>query len=189
MNFSQLLLVGLIAALLVIGGVFFITNKAEAPKSVETFEKDSQDASSENAGNASGNVSIDTSQASLVGPLGQTGNYTCTFFSIQESGSRNEGTLYVSNAKMRTDFRVINAATGVMTDTHVIRTNGYTYTWVDGTLSGFKRSAQSTNIPRAIAQSIGFAESETARFSWDCHPWIPDIAKLTPPKEITFTAN
>lgn len=138
-------------------------------------------ASASNGGSASTSGSTGSSLSKIAS---QTNNFTCTITAGGASG-QTTGTVYGAGGKIRADFS-IPSNNGSVTG-HVIRSNGYAYSWVDGQSTGTK-TAVSTNTNVAAPGQGGVISLDSATAS-ECHPWSPDTTQFVPPKGITFVAR
>lgn len=134
--------------------------------------------------NGNQNTSETTNLKSL---LAQGGNYTCTFQTIADNG-QTIGTIYASASKSRLDLTVKDSA-GLNTIAHIIRDGSTSYTWVDGTTTGFKAAIMPTS-PIIPQPSGGVAiTNDLVNISSDCHPWVPNDSEFITPNGITFVAQ
>lgn len=124
-----------------------------------------------------------TTTTSLRAATTQGGNYTCTL-ETTSSGQHTLGTLYGAGGKTRVDLSLQNNGTTVTM--HIIRSNGYSYTWVDGQSVGTKMAI--TGASPIVAQPSGGVISVTdeAIVASECHPWLTDASVFVAPKGITF---
>ncbi|OHA20736.1 MAG: hypothetical protein A2849_01630 [Candidatus Taylorbacteria bacterium RIFCSPHIGHO2_01_FULL_51_15] len=178
---NQNLLIGLVILLILAGVGWYIVSKedlmsGESATSTPTTENSNTTAANSNSG--SGN---------LQSVFSRSGNYTCSFTMSNPAtpGDSFSGTVFGTGSQTRADFRV-QVSSGTVIESHMIRTGGYTYTWVDGNVKGTKSTAPPTNIP-AVTTGGYIANNGTA--SWDCHPWVPESAKFTLPNGISFVGQ
>jgi len=114
----------------------------------------------------------------------QGGNYTCTIDNSTADGVVS-GTIYGSGGQTRLDFSVRNND-GTTVMTHVIRSGGYSYTWVDGQTTGTKAAVTSSTPIISQPQGGVISVTDTSSFDSECHPWSPDVSEFTPPTGISF---
>ena len=142
-----------------------------------------QSASSTTSGAGTAGTSSGTTLGAV---LSQGGNYTCTIESIT-SDQHSVGTVFGSGGKTRLDLSVQSNGTTVMT--HIIRSGGYSYTWVDGQTTGIKASASTATGSQQPGQGGYIEVNDQSNVSSTCHAWSPDQTQFTPPAGITFIAN
>jgi hypothetical protein len=136
---------------------------------------------------ATGGTSAGTQATTLHSVMTQGGNYTCTIETIT-NGSDTTGTIYGANGDTRLDLTV--AQSGGTTVTHIIRSGGTSYTWVDGQTVGVKAAITPTSPTVEEPGQGGFiAVNDNTNISSMCHPWIPDASQFVPPAGITFEAQ
>lgn len=118
---------------------------------------------------------------------------TCTYTMPVEGGGTT-GTVYVSNGKARSDFR-ITTEDGVVYDGSMISDENYVYTWSSLTNQGMKiaitpemKEAGTTN-PAGSTQDPNTPSNADLNqvLEYDCSPWITDLAKFVPPTTIAFS--
>jgi len=132
----------------------------------------------------SGSAGATGGSTSITAIASKTNNFTCTVTAGDTSGQAT-GVVYGAGGKIRVDFS-IPSNNGSVTS-HVIRSNGYAYSWVDGQSTGTKTAiSASTNVAAPGQGGVISLDSATAS---ECHPWSPDTTQFTPPKGITFVAR
>jgi hypothetical protein len=165
-----------IAVIVVLGGVgLYFMNKSS------TSDTSTQESTT--------NVTTDTSssnRASLRSLMGLAKNQQCTF-TDNESGS--EGTVYVTNDKMRGDFTAISE--GETIGSHVIIIGEDMYLWMDGSGDGYKSSISDTeNADEEAGQQERDTESSgldiNNEVTYKCQPWVVDASKFELPQDINF---
>jgi len=178
-------IIGVVVVLLIIAGVWYWTSTMpQSGSPSETASSTQEVASSTTAGSGTGTT--DGTQQSLGKVLSQGGNFTCTVESIS-AGQHSTGTVYGSAGKTRLDFTV--DVNGTTVNTHIIRSGGYAYTWVDGQSTGTK-VAISTNTTAPQPGQGGYVNVDNnTNVSSLCHPWSPDTTLFVPPKGISFIAR
>lgn len=116
--------------------------------------------------------------------LTQQGNHECKY--EQLDGTRNNSNvIYLSNGKMRGEFRTVGDVGDLMVYDGV-----NLYTWQEGKTTGRVTKITSiAQLPDAIPKDLTSAAifgSASNNVSWDCHPWIPDAKLLVKPSYVTF---
>ncbi|MBP9669515.1 MAG: hypothetical protein KBE09_04475 [Candidatus Pacebacteria bacterium] len=115
------------------------------------------------------------------------GNTTCSYERV--SGNvRSSDTLYISNGKIRGEFRTTTS--GVSKNTISYYDGSALYTWTEGTALGTKSSVRSAAdiamlIPANLTQGVVLGTALN-NVSWDCHTWKVDATLLGTPKGVTF---
>ncbi|HVZ76147.1 MAG TPA: hypothetical protein VG934_02655 [Candidatus Paceibacterota bacterium] len=142
------------------------------------------EASSTTTGGTAGSTTAGSSE-SLKTVTAQGGNYTCSLYTMTDAGV-TRGTIYGSGGKTRLDL-TFQATNGTSVITHIIRSNGTSYTWVDGNQAGFKSSITSSSP--IISQPQGGVISDDSSVASDCHPWVPDTTEFVPPTQINFVSQ
>ncbi len=115
------------------------------------------------------------------------GNTTCSYERV-DGNIRSSDTLFISNGKIRGEFRTTTA--GVSKNTISYYDGNALYTWTEGTALGTKSSVRSAAdiamlIPANLTQGIVLG-TPLNNVSWDCHTWKVDSAMLGTPKGVTF---
>lgn len=120
--------------------------------------------------------------------LGQ--NYTCTFDTVDDAGTKTKGKVYVAAGgnKLSGQF-LITQADGTEVDSNIIRDGEYNYIWTSLQPEGYKTkitldndslfgsgkdSGKSTNL------------SDDINLDFDCSPWAVDNTMFIPPSNIEF---
>jgi hypothetical protein len=115
-------------------------------------------------------------------------NVTCDF-SRQDENGNIEGTVYVSNQKVRGDFNMTDSS-GNNFQTSVINDTEFGYTWGSSPFG-------SMAIKFAVDEPGTFTEDATANqeqtfnpdeeMNYKCRSWNVDDSKFVPPSDIQFT--
>ncbi len=161
-------LIGLVALVVVVGGgIWFFSSK---------------DAS----GLPTGGVGIETSAegtASFAEFLGRGGSWTCTI-DVTNPEAPTEGVVFLSGENMRGDFTSRpTTMQGVEVASHMIRVDGFFYTWTNLAPQGMKIAAPTSIENPGPAGDVINLE---APVQYACQPWVEDASKFEPPSEITF---
>jgi hypothetical protein len=114
-------------------------------------------------------------------------NNLCTFETVEDD-VYTLTTSYVSGAQSRVDVISRNFGPGgpVILQLHTISNGIWSYTWETGDTVGEKESVSGSGLTVPQASGGAVLISEKSYATWDCHPWIPDQSKLTPPSYVTF---
>ncbi len=124
---------------------------------------------------------------SLGGIFATKGNYECDYDSVTNS-TRTSNTVYLSDGRMRGEFRTIEA--GASKSTIVVYDGTYVYTWTEGQATG-KISQPKTlaDLPGIIPTDVSSGRilgSGLNSVSWNCHAWSLDQSKIVRPPYVTF---
>ncbi len=120
--------------------------------------------------------------------IARGGDYKCTFDQVVEN-SRSTGTVYISNGKMRGDFKsdVSAAGTNMSVESHMISDGEYMYTWSSMMPTGMKLKIDQTITTSSETFGQQGSFDANMQLSYDCDPWSPDSSQFTLPSAITFT--
>ena len=121
----------------------------------------------------------------------QSGNNECRFEQVENS-SRSTNVVYISEGKMRGEFRT--TTDGIETTSSImIYDGGYLYVWQEGKTTGTKTAIRSlADLPQAIPTDLSSGAifgTSVDSVSWDCHPWNKDSKMLVVPTYVKFTAK
>lgn len=160
-----------LAVVAIVGYLLIDKPQTQAPNSVNSVN------------NTSNGNSAATSLRNLMA-MGQ--NQQCTFTDV-DTGSN--GTVYVSNSKMRGDFVSISDSTTV--NGHMIVDGDNMYIWTDGEAQGFKASmSASEEVASQIEDNMGGSANSAvdvnAEFDYECSSWSVDNSKFTLPNGVEF---
>ena len=173
------LLLGIVAAIVVVGGGAYV---AMNPEIITSITGGSAEEGEEMMENEEGeNASVGNTFANLVA-LGQS--VTCTFSHDDGAGNRSSGTVYMTGGatQMRGDFTVEASGTAPV-ETFMVRTGGYTYMWSDASPQGIK--SQVVNEAELTSDDQNGGIDEDTEFS--CQAWNVDNSKFSLPSGIQFT--
>jgi hypothetical protein len=191
MTFKNIAILAIVVLVIVFGGWYVLSHQSSSGTPVtQGSGSDTSDSSGTNSGSQTGGTSTSSGSASsLRSVISRGGNYTCTLTVYGNSG-QTTGTVYSSANpnKTRMDLNVI-ASSGTRVTTHIIRSGGYSYTWVDGQTVGQK--AAITSSSPIVPQPSGNYNTVTddANISSDCHPWAPVASEFVAPSSITFVSK
>ncbi|MEK7063816.1 MAG: hypothetical protein AAB955_03975 [Patescibacteria group bacterium] len=185
---KTLLTIAVLGAVIILGGVYLFL-QPQAAAVIDTITEAVTPAPKTEAEKTGATESTPTAAVPDKGTgtlrtvLSKGGNYTCTL-EFAEAKEKSSATIYGAAGKIRQDFRQTDNADGTFTDTHVIKTGGVVYTWVDGNVVGLKSYSTGPVLPSV--SGVGFSTTADATVSWNCHAWLPDQKLFTLPKEISF---
>lgn len=183
---KKVIITGVLILLLVAGvGVFLSLNKTNQPQS-STSDDETMQAQETNKD------SMDLSQGSLIDLLTSGKAQICTYSSTSNSVNV-DGTVYVANKKMRSDFT--STANSTTTNAHIIVDSDYSYFWSDNSSLGIKTPVKQNTPTLSESQdqaSMQQSDSDTNAslnqdVSYKCSNWTEDDSKFTLPDNITFT--
>ena len=173
-------LVGIIAAIVVVGGGYFIFSGQDKIAEDGTTEK-TESVTEE---------SLDSSQddedftGSITGLLKRGKSVTCTFEQVQEEANVS-GTVYISkDQRMRGDFKMTSAGFGAF-DMSMIRDGEYMYSWGGplGETQGTKIKLTESGEPTTKSEKGADFDQD---FTYSCKRWNVDNGKFELPKTVTF---
>lgn len=166
MNTNTLL--GLLALIVVVGGgVWFFSQK-------DAGEQGMMDE----------NEMMNDGTSSFAELLHRTGSWKCTV-SVEIEESPSEGTVYVSDGKVRADFTSRpKTMGGTEVKTHMVQTDGYVYTWSDLLPQGMKMMLPKDST--ATADTTTGVVGTDSDVDYSCAPWVGDNAQFTPPASVSF---
>ena len=131
---------------------------------------------------ASTKVSTTVKTQTFTNILPKVGNYQCDYESVTPT-ERTINTVYLSDGKMRAEFRTSNANGGA---SNVMVYDGtYLYTWTEGKSTGTVTQPKSiSDFPSIIPRDIVAAKvlgSGLYSASWNCHAWSKVPSMLAKP--------
>jgi hypothetical protein len=152
----QKILIG-VAVLVIIGlGIWFALAGGMVGQSPGTEASSTTEAATTtNTGSSTGSQSGTT----LRSIVSQSGNFTCTVNAVQSSG-QTTGTIYGASGKVRLDFTAPSQNGSLVT--HIIRSGGYSYIWVDGQSTGIKTAVKADD---SITPASGGNVSDDSKVS------------------------
>ena len=114
--------------------------------------------------------------------LPRIGNYECDYNEVTQS-NRSTDVVYLSNGKMRAEFRSFNAQSG--TNTIMVYDGVSIYKWTEGMSVGEVIHPKSladfpSIIPKDVLTGVVLG-SGLNNASWQCHPWIVNASLLVKP--------
>lgn len=119
---------------------------------------------------------------SFTNILPRVGNYQCDYDSVTQQ-ERTANTIYLSDGKMRAEFRTIKANGSIANI--MVYDGSYLYVWTEGKSTGTVTQPKSisdfpTIIPKEILSSTSLGSGLNSA-SWSCHPWSVDKTMLAKP--------
>lgn len=171
------LMVVAIVLLLIVGAVAFMQfNKSSKPS---TNAQNSAMAKEENASGDS------MTKGTIQSLLSAGKSVTCTYSAGVDESATN-GTIFVSDKKMRGDFTV-NMQDGKTMDSHMIQNGEYGYFWSSSTPTGTKMKISELPIPSPGTTSQTQTADLNKEYDMKCSSWSVDGSKFTPPADVNFT--
>ncbi len=171
------LIIGIIVILLLgVAGYFFMQNR---------------DATSMIGSNEKKMVSNEQSGMMTLKELMALGKSQMCTFSYSGPNGTTEGTSYIANNNVRTDFKGTDP-NGKSYEGGMIMDGSYAYSWTTETKQGIKMP-----ITETMEQEIDKAQQQKdiynpqyvdadAKTDYKCSNWNTDSSKFTPPSDITF---
>jgi uncharacterized membrane protein len=150
---KKIIIYTVIGLIIIFGVIFFIMNKGGTPTTA-------------------------TSPDSIRSILSSGASKQCTINQTTDT-TKVTGSVYIANGKMRAD--ITSASTGVTTNAHMVISNDYTYTWVDGVSTGFK-VAMSQSTTDTSRQPLDLDDQKGVV----CTSWSANDAKFDLPTNISF---
>ncbi len=114
--------------------------------------------------------------------LPKVGNYQCDY-EVVSATERTTNTVYLSDGKMRAEFRTTTATGG--TSNIVLYDGVYLYKWTEGKSVGTATQPKTlsdfpTVIPKDLLAPTSLGSGLNSA-SWNCHPWTVNKIMLTKP--------
>lgn len=146
-----------------------------------------------NGENMAGNVTSDNGSFSgtLKDLILSGKNYNCTYNMTDEGGNKLEGEVFVASSGNKLSGQFTNIQPdGTTTVSNMISDGEYTYTWTPDTNKGYKikinpedNSLYGTGDNTQNDQAV----NENQNIDYNCHAWVVDNSKFTPPTNVEFT--
>lgn len=170
----------LLGLILVTGAVLIVKGEPKDEVAVE----EAQTTEAENPSQVENNK-FEGSTAELIA---RGGDHVCTFDQTVEN-SRSTGTVYISNGKMRGDFKsdVSAGGTNMSVESHMISDGEFMYTWSSMMPTGFKMAIIDSATADGTTPTSQEMFDANMKLSYDCDPWSADASKFTLPSTVTFT--
>jgi hypothetical protein len=170
MNKKVVLIVGVLLVLIGAGVYLYSSKKSSSPAGITE------------------NQSGTTSPMSIKDLLGLGSSQKCTFSTTIENGT-SEGTVYISEGKMRGDFS--SNVEGNVNNSHIIIDGTTSYTWMDGQNTGYIM----TYNPEETSSTATEAGSQNTqgpdlnqKSDYNCSSWVPDTSLFIKPSDINFVS-
>lgn len=106
----------------------------------------------------------------------------CTF-STKTADTLTEGTVYISEKKIRQDFK--STTKGKVEEMSMIITNNTSYIWGTSLPTGIKMTLSLDEVAKNTQASQYV--NPNAKVAYNCMPWNTDASLFTPPANIKFT--
>lgn len=137
-----------------------------------------------------GNDGSNLFSGSLQDLLATNQKLKCTYsYSDTETNLTSEGTIYLSDEKMRGD--ISSNMEGTTYQSHMIKTGDEVYVWQDGETQGMKMNfteLENQGYMEASEQDTATTTVDlTTSYDYDCSNWIPDNKMFEAPAEVTFS--
>jgi len=172
---STNLIIGIIAAVAVVGGGTYVAMNPEIIASITGGASMEEGEMNENGEGAS----VGNTFASILA-LGQ--NVECTFSHDDDAGNRSSGTVYIANGgtELAGEFNIEASASGPML-AQIIRTGGYNYIWGSFYPQGIKTKV--VNEAELMTSDQGSIDPDT---EFSCQAWVVDSSKFIVPTTVQF---
>lgn len=126
-------------------------------------------------------------KTSLGGIFNEKGSYQCDYESVTPQ-TRTSNVVYISDGKMRGEFRTIEASASKAT--LVVYDGSYLYVWTEGYPTGTVSQPKTiSELPGIIPEDVASGKilgSGLNSVSWNCHAWARDASKLVKPSYVKF---
>ncbi len=130
---------------------------------------------------------IEGMKVSLGGIFSEPGNYQCDYEQVSQL-TRATNVVYISNGKMRGEFRTSTAQGS--TATMVVYDGSYLYVWTEGKSTGTVTQPKTIkDLPGIIPEDVSSGRilgSSANNVSWNCHAWSKVPSLLVKPSYVTF---
>lgn len=175
---------GILALVLVIVLVFVFKSR---DKSVALDNSTDTNATSTNVNTGTSPTTPTAKPASFKSLIALSGNHECKYEQVSQ-GSRSTNVVYLSNGKLRGEFRT--TANGVSTANLMVYDGKNLYVWKEGqstgTISQPKTIAELPDVIPADITSGAVFGTNVNNASWDCHGWTTVPSLLVKPSYVTF---
>ncbi len=112
----------------------------------------------------------------------------CTFL-YDDGTNSTDGVVYITGENMRGDFTT-TIEDGTTTDHHMIRKGNTSYMWgseIDGGIMMTIPDLETVDDEFVQSQQEDVFPVQYENVEYNCKPWIPNDALLTPPADVEFT--
>ncbi len=162
-----------VIVLVIIGGWWWYSHGTMTNNNTSTSTSPATTATQTKTSGTAGNGTIKSLLSSKT-PI------QCSFAMTDANGGKNDGTVYVTNGKMRGDFTTVVA--GTTTKSHLINDGKNIYLWIDGMTRGYR-------TPTAQAPSTGAINggpNMNQPIDYTCTPWTVYSNLFALPLGVTF---
>lgn len=126
-------------------------------------------------------------KVSLGGIFAEKGNYQCDYEQATQQ-NRSKHVIYISNGKMRAEFRTSEGLES--NNTLMVYDGRYLYVWTEGKSTGTISEPKTIkDLPSIIPEDVSSGRilgSGINNVSWNCYAWSLDSSKLVPPSYVKF---
>ncbi|TSC70248.1 MAG: hypothetical protein CEO12_452 [Parcubacteria group bacterium Gr01-1014_46] len=126
-------------------------------------------------------------KVSLGGIFAEKGNYQCDYEQVSQQ-TRSTNVVYISNGKMRGEFRTSTAL--ISTATMVVYDGSYLYVWTEGKSTGTRSEPKTiADLPGIIPEDVSSGRilgSSSNNVSWNCHAWAVKPSLIAKPTYVSF---
>lgn len=126
-------------------------------------------------------------KVSLGGIFSEKGSYQCDYEKVSQD-SRGSSVVYISDGKMRGEFRTRTALSS--TGTIIVYDGDYLYVWTEGMSKGtISQPKTIADLPGIIPEDISSGRvlgSSSNNISWNCHAWSKVPSLLAKPSYVSF---
>jgi hypothetical protein len=130
---------------------------------------------------------VEGMKVSLGGIFAEQGNYECDYEAVTPS-QRTSSVVYVSNGKLRGEFRT--SQTGKTNASIVVYDGTNLYAWTEGMATGqISQPKTLADLPGIIPDDVSSGRilgSGLNTVGWNCHAWSYDASLLQRPSYVTF---
>ncbi len=180
---NQKVIIGIIAAIIVIGGVLLLSKKSDAPTDVV----------GEGSDVTGMERTMRTQSESTVGRgaiselLAQGRPMNCSFVHNNAEMGTGNGVGYFDGKRMRVDSNLMKD--GMAFESHVIHDGKTLYTWTKSSEGNFAfmMPAVETEADATVAEQNDSRDVLEENVEYSCDPWSPDEGKFIPPSDIEFS--
>ena len=188
MKQSTWIWIAFVAAALIIAGVLIYASKgSEMENALSQNTTAAADTNTSSVGNTSKTGSTVGMKSTLGGIFDETGNYQCDYDQVSAQ-SRSTNVIYISNGKLRGEFRTITPA--LSTNSIFLYDGSYLYSWTEGKSTGKVAQPKTIkDLPSLIPEDITSGRilgSGLNSVGWNCHAWSLDKSKLVKPAYVVF---
>jgi len=165
-------MIGVIVAIVVIVGGYFIYNANKGGTDVSDTTSD-----------VTSSAQTSTDKAALAELIKKGGTLTCTI-TQNVNNTKVTGTMFMGSGMMRGEYTT--KVQNVNIDSNFIVRDGFTYTWSSMTPNaGFKVAIPAVGSTASTANTSSFDVSQVEDYK--CEAWTLDASKFTLPAGVTFT--